>query len=222
MLSLFFILYCTVKPSFCVLVNCTESQFLCHFQCDFLPLEQVLCVSIQAPAIRYVYHQHSWYDTLMHQLIHAPHIIKFPEIKSAYKLLISLFSISAMALLTWSTTCWRPPSSPMTTATVTVAPWCSLPSCMHNTMCYATWHNRWATTIRTYRIVWSRYNLGLNHCGLVTPYWRHRFRSTLARVMAWCLMAPSHYLSQCWLIISGVLWHAPESNFTRIVQEFIP
>ena len=29
--------------------------------------------------------------------------------------------------------------------------------------------------------------------------------STLAQVMACCLMAPSHYLNQCWLIISQVL-----------------
>ena len=31
--------------------------------------------------------------------------------------------------------------------------------------------------------------------------WRHRSGSTLAQVMACCLMAPSHYLTQCWLII---------------------
>ena len=36
--------------------------------------------------------------------------------------------------------------------------------------------------------------------------WWHRSESTLARVMAWCLMAPSHYLNQPWLIISEVLW----------------
>ena len=29
--------------------------------------------------------------------------------------------------------------------------------------------------------------------------WGHRYESTLARVMACCLTAPSHYLSQCWL-----------------------
>ena len=33
------------------------------------------------------------------------------------------------------------------------------------------------------------------------------------RVMTCYLMAPSHYLDQCWLIIKGVLWHPPESNF---------
>ena len=34
--------------------------------------------------------------------------------------------------------------------------------------------------------------------------WQQRSGSTLALVMACCLMAPSHYLSQCWLIISDV------------------
>ena len=34
--------------------------------------------------------------------------------------------------------------------------------------------------------------------------WRHRSRSTLVQVMACCLTAPSHYLHQCWLIISEV------------------
>ena len=28
-------------------------------------------------------------------------------------------------------------------------------------------------------------------------------------------MAPSHYLNQCWLLISEVLWHSPEGSFTR-------
>ena len=44
------------------------------------------------------------------------------------------------------------------------------------------------------------------HCGLVT--------STLVQVMACCLMATSHYLNQCWLIISEVLQHSHASNFT--------
>ena len=34
--------------------------------------------------------------------------------------------------------------------------------------------------------------------------WWHRSGSTLTPVMAWCLMAPSHYLNQCWLIIKSV------------------
>ena len=44
--------------------------------------------------------------------------------------------------------------------------------------------------------------------------WRHKSGSTLAQVMACCLMAPSHYLNRCWLIISKVQWHPSESNFT--------
>ena len=33
--------------------------------------------------------------------------------------------------------------------------------------------------------------------------------------MACCLTAPSHYLNQCWLIISSnVYWHSSEGNFT--------
>ena len=45
--------------------------------------------------------------------------------------------------------------------------------------------------------------------------WRHRSWSTLAQVMACCLMAPSHYLNQCWAIFSKVQWHSNESNLTR-------
>ena len=42
--------------------------------------------------------------------------------------------------------------------------------------------------------------------------------------MACCLMAPSHYLNQCWLFISEVfsfLWHPPEGNFTVSGQSTI-
>ena len=39
--------------------------------------------------------------------------------------------------------------------------------------------------------------------------------STLAQVMACCLMAPSHYLNQCWLIISKVMWHSSEGIIMR-------
>ena len=45
--------------------------------------------------------------------------------------------------------------------------------------------------------------------------WRHRSGSTLAQVMACCLTAPSHYLNQCWLIISKVLWHSLEGIIMR-------
>ena len=45
--------------------------------------------------------------------------------------------------------------------------------------------------------------------------WRHRHGSTLAQVMACCLMAPSHYLNQCWLLISKVQSNSSVDNFTR-------
>ena len=45
--------------------------------------------------------------------------------------------------------------------------------------------------------------------------WRQGSRLTLAQVMAYCLTASSHYLNQCWLMISEVLWHSPDSNFTH-------
>ena len=45
--------------------------------------------------------------------------------------------------------------------------------------------------------------------------WRHKSGSTLAQVMACCLAAPSHYLNQCWLIISKVQWYSSECNVTR-------
>ena len=53
---------------------------------------------------------------------------------------------------------------------------------------------------------------------LILAQWRHmaqRSGSTLVQVMASCFMAPSHYLNQCWLIISDVQWHSYEGNFTR-------
>ena len=45
--------------------------------------------------------------------------------------------------------------------------------------------------------------------------WSQRSGSTLAQVMACCLMAPSHYLNQCWLIIRKVQWHPSDSNLAR-------
>ena len=45
--------------------------------------------------------------------------------------------------------------------------------------------------------------------------WWQGSKSTLAQIMACCLTAPRHYLSQCWLMISEVLWHSPDSNFTE-------
>ena len=44
--------------------------------------------------------------------------------------------------------------------------------------------------------------------------WRQSSGSALVQVMACCLTAPSHYLNQCWLIISKVEWHSSKGKFT--------
>ena len=44
--------------------------------------------------------------------------------------------------------------------------------------------------------------------------WLHKSGSTLAQVVAYCLAALSHDL-----IIKGILWHSPVSNFIGIAQD---
>ena len=51
--------------------------------------------------------------------------------------------------------------------------------------------------------------------------WQHKSGSPLAQVIT-CLMSLSHYLNQYWLIISEVLWHSPESNFTGNAEVIYP
>ena len=64
--------------------------------------------------------------------------------------------------------------------------------------------------------------VGLTHCGLVMPYGNIDLGLYWLRWrLGACLMAPSHYLNQCWLIISKILWHSPQSNFTARVQAAI-
>ena len=40
----------------------------------------------------------------------------------------------------------------------------------------------------------------------------------MAQAMAFCLTAPSHYLNQCWHIISKVHWHSSQWNFMRYLS----
>ena len=54
-----------------------------------------------------------------------------------------------------------------------------------------------------------------NSLGPNDAIWWDRSGSTLAQVIDWCRTAPSHYMNQCWLIISKVLWHSSEGNFVR-------
>ena len=46
--------------------------------------------------------------------------------------------------------------------------------------------------------------------------------STQVQVMACCLTAPSHYLNQCWLTISEVLWHPFHSNYYSNTKDINP
>ena len=54
----------------------------------------------------------------------------------------------------------------------------------------------------------------MNSLWLSDAIWWHRSGSTLVQVMACCLLAQSHYLNRCWLLISEVLWHSPQGKFT--------
>ena len=56
----------------------------------------------------------------------------------------------------------------------------------------------------------------INSMWLSTAIWWHRYVSILAQVMTCCLMAPSHYLNQCCLLNSEVLWHSPGRNLMRV------
>ena len=55
----------------------------------------------------------------------------------------------------------------------------------------------------------------INSLGTSDVIWWHRSGLTLFQVMVCRPTTRSHYLIQCWLIIKGVLWNLPGSNFTR-------
>ena len=44
--------------------------------------------------------------------------------------------------------------------------------------------------------------------------WWYRTISTLSQGVACCMTSPSHYLSQCWIVIGEVLWHSSQIKFT--------
>ena len=56
-------------------------------------------------------------------------------------------------------------------------------------------------------------NVSFNSLWPSDANWWQRFGSTLAQVMACCLVAPSHYLNQCWFIISEVQRHGTWKKF---------
>ena len=80
------------------------------------------------------------------------------------------------------------------------------------------WINQIQANFYSYCNVGNEIGLGLGswyltHCGLITLYkWHPRSGPKLDEIMAWCPMAPSHYLIQCWLtnkIIRNIprAWH---------------
>ena len=65
------------------------------------------------------------------------------------------------------------------------------------------------------------HNAPSRNTSAITTIWQHISWSTLAQVMASCLMAPSHHLNQCWRLISEFLWHSLESDLTASAQATI-
>ena len=63
--------------------------------------------------------------------------------------------------------------------------------------------------------------LRINSLGPSDTIWRWGSWSTLVQLMACCLTvtAPSHYLNQCWLIISKVPWHSYEDIIIRRFED---
>ena len=66
-------------------------------------------------------------------------------------------------------------------------------------------------------------DIGMSDCNTIQfnsmwpndAIWWHISGSTLVLVMVCCLTAPSHYLNQCWLIVSMDQWRLSKCNFTR-------
>ena len=58
---------------------------------------------------------------------------------------------------------------------------------------------------------WQSNSINTGSCNGLLP---QGTKSTLAHVMTCCLVAPRHYLIQCWLLICEFLWQSPESNVT--------
>ena len=76
----------------------------------------------------------------------------------------------------------------------------------------------WMIYLRNITLIYLR---NINSLWPSDAIWWHRSGSTLAQVMACYLMAPSLYLNQYWLIISEVLWHSPEGNFTGDAKDIL-
>ena len=91
----------------------------------------------------------------------------------------------------------------------------------HHIWCYVRWSAHLPARLLQHLVLVPTIKVPVKSLWPCDAIWRHRSGSTLAQVMACCLTAPSHYLNQCWPLISEVLWCSPESNFTMSAQATI-
>ena len=101
----------------------------------------------------------------------------------------------------------------------------------HNLPIHIKYYNSWLPVSIQLEIINVCY-ASLTHWGLVTDgdidlglHWLriyYQWLGAIVHVMACCLTAPSHYLNQCWLITSEVLWHSSEGNSIRNAQHIYP
>ena len=59
----------------------------------------------------------------------------------------------------------------------------------------------------------------INPLGPRDAIWQQIFWITPVQVIAWCLMAPSHYLNQYWLTINEVFCHSFQGNVYQHTQD---
>ena len=82
-----------------------------------------------------------------------------------------------------------------------------------NTICRAAWSQLKIKFQNKISLEYVHWRLICNMTALVQIMaWRW---TGSKQVMAWCLMTPSHYLNQCWPLVSERFWHSPEGNSTR-------
>ena len=73
----------------------------------------------------------------------------------------------------------------------------------------------WRKTVLFLQFVWF---LSIKSLSPGDVIW-HTSWSTLVQVMAWCLMALSHYLNQCRVTTNEILWHSFQHNVFLNTEE---
>ena len=75
------------------------------------------------------------------------------------------------------------------------------------------WYFTWWQKLGSYWWPSHKWQTSFNSLWPNDAICRHKSGSILIQGMACCLMAPSHYLNHCWLIISEVLLHSLDDSF---------